>query len=48
MKIFVINRKNFIFSKIEREAEASAMMKKVIRKALAKGMSPRKYIQWVL
>ena len=46
-KPFVIDRKNFLFSKAESGAEASATMMAVIRTALRNGLIPERYLAWL-
>lgn len=47
VKPFVIDRKNFLFSKSENGAEASATMMTVIRTALRNGLIPERYLAWL-
>ena len=47
VKPFVIDRKNFLFSKSENGAEASATMMTVIRTALRNGLVPERYLAWL-
>ena len=47
VKPFVIDRKNFLFSKSESGAEASATMMTVIRTALRNGLIPERYLAWL-
>ena len=47
VKPFVIDRKNFLFSKSENGAEASATMMTVIRTALRNGLIPERYLTWL-
>lgn len=47
VKPFVIDRKNFLFSKAESGAEASATMMTVIRTALRNGLIPERYLAWL-
>ena len=47
VKPFVIDRKNFLFSKAESGAEASATMMTVIRTALRNGLIPEHYLAWL-
>lgn len=48
VKPLVINRKNFLFSKIERGAESSAILMTAVRTALANGVVPKRKIEWAL
>lgn len=48
IKPFVIGRKNFLFSDMPRGAEASADMYSIVITAKTNGLSPRKYVQWLL
>ena len=47
VKPFVIDRKNFLFSKSGTGAEASATMMTVIRTALRNGLIPERYLAWL-
>ncbi len=47
VKPFVIDRKNFLFSKAESGAEASATLMTVIRTALRNGLIPERYLAWL-
>jgi len=47
VKPFVIDRKNYLFSKSESGAEASATMMTVIRTALRNGLIPERYLTWL-
>ena len=47
VKPFVIDRKNFLFSKSTSGAEASAAMMTVIRTALRNGLIPERYLAWL-
>ena len=47
VKPFVIDRKNFLFSKSVNGAEASATMMTVIRTALRNGLMPERYLAWL-
>ena len=43
---FVIDRKNFLFSKAESGAEVSATVITVMRTALRNGLIPERYLAW--
>lgn len=45
--IFVICRKNFLFCKTERGADAAAVLMTVIRTALRNGLVPERYLAWL-
>ena len=47
VKPFVIDRKNFLFSKSVGGAKASATMMTVIRTALRNGLIPERYLAWL-
>lgn len=48
VKPFVIDRKNFLFCKTERGADAAAVLMTVIRTALRNALIPERYLCWVL
>ena len=48
IKPFIIGRKNFLFSDTPRGAEASTGMYSIVVTAIANGLNPRKYVQWLL
>ena len=45
IKLFVIGRKNFLFSDTPRGAEASTGMYSIVVTAKTNGLNPRKYVQ---
>ena len=47
-KKFVIDRKNFLFSKSERGAKASCILLTVLDLAYENGIDPRDYLEYVL
>ena len=47
VKPFVIDGKNFLFSKAKAGAEASATMMTAIRTALRNGLIPERYLAWL-
>lgn len=48
IKPFVIGRKNWLFSDTPRGAHASAAIYSVVATALANGLNPRLYVEWLL
>ena len=47
-RIFVVGRKNWLFSDAPRGAHASAAICSITATARANGLNPRKYIEWLL
>lgn len=47
-RIFVVGRKNWLFSDTPRGAHASAAIYSIMTTARANGLSPRKYVEWLL
>ena len=47
-RIFVIGRKNWLFSDTPRGAHASAAIYSIMTTARANGLSPRLYVEWLL
>ncbi|MEG0323621.1 MAG: transposase [Raoultibacter sp.] len=46
-RIFVVGRKNWLFSDTPRGAHASAAIYSIMTTARANGLSPRKYVEWL-